>query len=211
MKPTSLIIADDHPMLLDGLSSLLEKIEGIRVLAKVLNGRELIDSLHYHLPDLILLDLNMPNVNGIDSLKFLQEYFPLMRVVIISSYYQPELIREIKKLGAKGFLPKTSSIQVLEEAIETVISGDLWFLEENADVQDISPFFIDNFMKKYQLTKREVEIIRMITSGLTSKEISEKLFLSEFTVNAHRRNISRKLNIHSPVGLLKFAKEQGLV
>ncbi|MDE3214490.1 MAG: response regulator transcription factor [Bacteroidota bacterium] len=205
-----LIIADDHPMLLDGLGSLLEKIEGIEVIAKVLNGRELIDSLQFHTPDLILLDLNMPNINGIESLKFLRQNYPMMKVVIISSYYQPELIREIRDLGARGFMPKSCSVQELREAIETVMGGQLWFQEQNSQVSDISPFFIDNFMKKYQLTKREVEIIRMITSGLTSKEISEKLFVSEFTINAHRRNISRKLNIHSPVGLLNFAKEQGL-
>lgn len=211
MKPTNLIIADDHPMLLDGLSSLLEKIEGIRVVAKVHDGRELKDSLQFHHPDLILLDLNMPHINGIESLKFLSENYPGLKVVIISSYYQPELIRQIRNLGAKGFLPKSSSVHQLREAIETVVSGSYWYQEQEGLHADISPFFIDNFMKKYQLTKREVEIIRMITTGLTSKEIAEKLFVSEFTVNAHRRNISRKLDIHNPLGLLKFAREQGLL
>ncbi len=209
--PTGIIIADDHPMLLEGLSAILGKIDGVKILATVSDGRSLIDSLQQYEPDLVLLDLNMPQMNGIDTLKMLQKRFPELKVIILSSYYQPELLKEIKSLGARGYLPKSSSVPVLQQAIETVASGQPWFEDGQNEVPEISPYFLDSFMKKYLLTKREVEIIRMIGNGLSSKEISEKLFVSEFTINTHRRNISRKLNIHTPVGLLNFAREQGLV
>jgi DNA-binding NarL/FixJ family response regulator len=209
--PIEIIIADDHAMLLEGLSAILGKIDGIKILATVADGRSLIDSLQYHKPDLVLLDLNMPQMNGIDTLKMLQQRFPKIKVIILSSYYQPELLKEIKSLGAKGYLPKSSSVPVLQQAIGNVANGKLWFEDKQIDDHEVSPYFLDNFMKKYLLTKREVEIIRMIGNGLSSKEISEKLFVSEFTINAHRRNISRKLDIHTPVGLLNFAREQGLV
>ncbi len=208
--PTGIIIADDHPMLLEGLSAILGKIDGIQVLATVADGRRLIDSLQLHGPDLILLDLNMPQMNGIDTLKMLQERFPELKVIILSSYYQPELLREIKSLGARGYLPKSSSVPVLQQAIERVADGKLWFEDAQNSFPEVSAYFLDSFMKKYLLTKREVEIIRMIGNGLSTKEISEKLYVSKFTINTHRRNISRKLDIHTPVGLLKFAKDHGL-
>jgi DNA-binding NarL/FixJ family response regulator len=209
--PIEIIIADDHPMLLEGLSAILGKIEGIKILATVADGRSLIDSLQQYDPDLVLLDLNMPQMNGIDTMKMLQERFTELKVIILSSYYQPELLKEIKSLGARGYLPKSSSVPVLQRAIETVAHGGFWFEDEQNTVPEVSPYFIDSFMKKYLLTKREVEIIKMIGNGLSSREISEKLFVSEFTINTHRRNISRKLNIHTPVGLIKFAREQGLI
>ena len=208
---TRVVIADDHPMLLDGLKSVLEKMEGILVLATVQNGHQLIDSLQLHAPDIILLDLNMPRLNGIETLRILKKKFPGIRVLILTSYQQPELIREIKQMGASGYLLKNSSEYVLKEAIEFIVSGGTWFREtELPEPAAVLPYFIDDFMKKYQLTRREVEIIRLISNGHTSREIGASLFVSEFTINAHRRNISRKLNIHSPVGLLKFAKEQGI-
>lgn len=209
--PIGIIIADDHLLLLEALTSILEKINNIKVLAAVPDGRSLIDSVQHNKPDLVLLDLNMPKMNGIDTMKVLKERFPKLKVIILSSYYQLELIKEIKSLGARGYLSKSSPLPVLCQAIESVINDKLWFNEKEMDVPEASPYFLDNFMKKYLLTKREVEIIRMIGKGLSSREISKKLFVSEFTINAHRRNISRKLDIHTPVGLLNFASEQGLV
>ncbi|MBS1737877.1 MAG: response regulator transcription factor, partial [Bacteroidetes bacterium] len=95
-------------------------------------------------------------------------------------------------------------------AIEKVINGNTWFPVMNESLESSSVFFADGFMKKYQLTKRELEIIRMIVAGIPTRQIGERLFVSEFTINAHRRNICRKLNVHTPVGLINFAKEHGL-
>ena len=157
------------------------------------------------------MDLNMPHLDGIDTLKILRNDFPDLSIIILTSYHQPDLVKEIKSLGAKGYLLKSCTAAELREAIRTVGKGKNWFPEEKSAEQSISPFFLDDFMKKYQLTKREVEIIRMVGQGLTTKEISGHLFVSEYTINAHRRNIARKLNIHTPVGLLNFARQSGLV
>lgn len=206
-----IIIADDHILFVDGLRVILEEIGDIEIMAAVNNGRQLLDCLHNMHPDLVLMDLNMPGLDGIETLKIMKEKFPHTKVVVLTSYYQQELIRDLESYGARGFILKSSSISQLKEAIYTAAGGGLWFTEEAPPKQSGSSYFIDDFMKKYQLTKREVEIIKMVASGQTTKSIADQLFISEFTVNAHRRNISRKINIHTPVGLLNFAKEQGLI
>jgi DNA-binding NarL/FixJ family response regulator len=211
LENKGIIIADDHSLFLEGLQSVLEKIEGVKVLAAVTNGRELIDSLQTNIPDIILLDLNMPHLDGIETLKIIKSQFPKIIVIVLTSYFQPELMREIKLLGANGYLSKNSSANRLKLAIEAVSAGSMWFADDFREETSPSHFFIDDFLKKYQLTRREVEIIRMAGKGLTSKVISQKLFVSEFTINTHRRNISRKLDIHTPLGLLKFAQEHRLV
>ncbi len=206
-----IIIADDHLLFVDGLRALLEEMGDIEIMAAVNNGRQLLDCLYKMHPDLVLMDLNMPGLDGIETLKILKEKFPNTKVMVLTSYYQQELIREMKLYGARGFILKSNSISRLKEAIYAVAGGGLWFTDEAQSEPYGSPYFIDDFMKKYHLTKREVEIIKMVASGQTTKAIAEKLFISEFTVNAHRRNISRKIDIHTPVGLLNFAKEHGML
>jgi DNA-binding NarL/FixJ family response regulator len=206
-----IIIADDHVLFVEGLCALLEELGEVEIMAKANNGRQLLDCLHNMHPDLVLMDLNMPGLDGIETLKILNGEFPNIKVIVLTSYYQPELIRDMRSNGAKGYLLKSGSITQLKETIDVVANGGLWFTDEAPPEQSGSPFFIDDFMKKYNLTRREVEIIKMVASGQTTKSIADRLFISEFTVNAHRRNISRKLGIHTPVGLLNFAKEQGLI
>ncbi|MDP4151519.1 MAG: response regulator transcription factor, partial [Bacteroidota bacterium] len=139
----------------------------------------------------------------------LQKEFPKIKVLIFTTYNQPKLVREVIQMGARGYLPKNSSSVTLKEAVQTVLAGKTWFSDER---QPASSAFdsADEFMKKYQVTPREVEILRKIAKGHTSKEIGEQLFISEFTINAHRRNICRKLNIYTPAGLVNFAREHGL-
>jgi DNA-binding NarL/FixJ family response regulator len=205
-----LLIADDHPLLVDGLVSVLEEIEDVLVLEPVGNGRQLIDRLKKLVVDVVLLDLNMPLLDGIASLKIIKTEFARVKVIIFTSYDQPKLIKEIKALGAEGYLLKTSNSTTLKKAILEVAAGQTWFPESIVESPELD-VQTDDFVKKYQITKREVEIIRMIAEGLTTKQIGDRLFVSEFTINSHRRNICRKLNIYTPVGLLNFAKEQGLV
>jgi DNA-binding NarL/FixJ family response regulator len=206
--PLRLIIADDHPLLVDGLRKVLEEMEDIQVLEPVGNGRQLIDRLRQTPAEIILLDLHMPQLDGIETLKILQKEFPLLKVLVFTSYNQPKLLREIRVLGAKGCLLKSNGSVALKEAVRAVAAGGHWFPDETAPAA--SDHFPDAFMKKYQVTQREVEILRKIAEGYTSKEIGKQLFISEFTINAHRRNICRKLDISTPVGLVNFAKEHGL-
>ena len=204
------IIADDHPMLIDGLKKVLEEIPGVEVIACVENGLQLLQVLRGNAADMVLLDLNMPKLDGIETLKILKKDFPRVKVIVFTNYGQPKLVREIRELGTHGYLLKNSGSTVIKEAVTAVAAGGTWFQDMQPEKEPDS-LLTDDFMKKYQLTGRETEIIGKIAKGLTTREIANELFVSEFTINTHRRNICRKLNIHSPVGLVNFAKEHGLV
>lgn len=208
--PLRLIIADDHPLLVNGLITVLEEMENVEILTPAANGRQLIEQLRKTPADIALVDLNMPQMDGIATLKILHIEFPALKVIVFTNYHQPNLITEIKNLGAKGYLLKTNNSVTVKEAILTVASGKLFFQTESEPA--VAPTqFEDDFTKKYQVTKREVEILRLIAQGYTTRQIGEQLYVSEFTINAHRRNICRKLNIYTPVGLLNFAREHGIV
>ncbi|HVM88714.1 MAG TPA: response regulator transcription factor [Puia sp.] len=210
MMTLRLVIADDHPLLVDGLQKVLEEIEGVRVVATAGNGRELINILRSNVVDIILLDLQMPKMDGIDSLKIIRKEFPKLKIIVFSNYGQDKLIKEIKLLGANGYLLKNVPSPTLKQAVVAIADGNNWFQDLHPEIRQ-SELFNNEFIKKYQLTERETEIIGKIAKGLTTKEIAGELFLSEFTINTHRRNICRKLNIYTPVGLINFAKEHGLV
>lgn len=205
-----LIIADDHPLLINGLISVLEEIPDVEILESAANGRQLIDRLGKTPADIALVDLNMPQLDGIATLKVLNKAFPALKVIVFTNYHQPKLIDEIKELGAKGYLLKTSDSFTVKQAIATVALGKTYFPEDSPAPSAVIPFE-DEFTKKYQITKREVEILTMIAHGLTTKQIGERLYVSEFTINAHRRNICRKLNIYTPVGLINFVREHGII
>ena len=209
-----IFIADDHPLLVDGLVRVLEEMPDTRVVETVGNGRRLLDRLREVPADLILLDLQMPQLDGLETLRVLRKEFPQIRVLIFTNYGQPKLVQEARSAGAMGYLSKNCSSGVLKEAVTRIAGGGVWF-GENADLpetgSEIKSYFMDDFMRKHQLTAREVDILRRVAQGSTSREIGEQLFVSEFTINAHRRNICRKLDIHTVVGLVNFAKENGLV
>jgi len=203
-----LLIADDHPLLVSGVALVLAEMKEVEVLEPVENGRQLLDRLRQTAVDLVLLDLNMPKLDGLEALKAIRRDFPDLRVLVFTSYDQPKLIHEIRALGAKGYLLKNAPSVVLKKAVTTVAAGGTWFEPEKPT---LAPVLVDDFMRKYQLTGREVEIIRLVGRGLTTRAIAERLFVSEFTVNTHRRNICRKLAVETPLELLRFAQEHGLV
>jgi DNA-binding NarL/FixJ family response regulator len=206
-----IIIADDHPLLVDGLRRMLEEMEGLQVLEPVSNGRQLLARLREQAVDMVLLDLHMPQLDGLETLRVLERELPALKILVFTNYNQPKLWREARSLGARGYLLKSCTAQTLREAVLTVLDGGTWFDDSGEASEADGTVFKDDFMKKYQITPREVEIIRKIAQGYTTKEIGEQLFVSEFTINAHRRNICRKLDIYTPVGLVNFAKEHGLV
>ncbi len=209
--PWRIIIADDHPLLVDGLKRMLEEMKDVQVLETVSNGRQLLARLREQAVDMVLLDLHMPQMDGLETLKMLQKDFPGLKILVFTNYSQPKFHSEARNLGARGFLLKSTTAQTLKEAVLTVFEGGTWFQEAGSPPATRDTAFTNDFMRKYQITQREVEILRMIAQGHTTKQIGEQLYVSEFTINAHRRNICRKLDIYTPVGLVNFAKEQGLV
>lgn len=210
MADLKIFIADDHQILIDGIISFFNELEGFEVIGYANDGINLLRDIAVKIPDIILLDLNMPKLDGISTLKKLKENYPNIKVIILSNYHQSQLIKETKSLGANGYVLKNGSKSDLLMAIETTQSGKLYFPEAEEVNLDTRLVFTDEFMKKHQLTKREVEIIRLVCEELSSKEIGEKLFIAEFTVTTHRRNILSKLGIKNTPGLINFAKQNGI-
>jgi DNA-binding NarL/FixJ family response regulator len=208
---TSIYIADDHQILIDGLIAFLQNIEGINVVGYANDGHMLLRELNNLNPDIILLDLNMPKLDGIKTLEKIVKDFPRIKVIILSNYNQTQLIKQTQKIGAKGYLLKNGSKNELLDAIEQVRNGFEYFSIKEVANEEVTAKFGDNFKLKYQLTKREVEIIQLVSKGSSSIEIADKLFITENTVNTHRRNILYKIDVKNVAGLIAFARDNGLI
>lgn len=209
MASLKIYIADDHQILIDGLISFLNELEGFEVIGYANDGQSLLQEIATKTPDMILLDLNMPKLDGLSALKKLKISYPNIKIIILSNYHQSQLIKETKDLGAAGYVLKNGSKSDLLKAIITAQSGNKYFPEVENQLTN-SLVFTDEFMKKHQLTKREVEIIQLVCQEMSSKEIGDKLFISEFTVTTHRRNILGKLGIKNTPALINFAKQNGI-
>ncbi|MEO8171696.1 MAG: response regulator transcription factor [Sediminibacterium sp.] len=212
MIRSRIVLADDHQFLLEGVTAILKEEPSLEVVATAQNGFELMELLTHHRPDLVILDMNMPRFDGLKCLDQIKERFPTVKVLVLSNYSQPELVEEVKKKKADGYLIKNSSAAELKEAIAVVLSGTKHFpeAEQMNQVADDSYFF-DDFLKKYQLTKREVEIIKLVCHEMNTREIAATLFLSELTIKTHRRNILRKLDLKNVAGLINFAKQNQII
>lgn len=211
MSSTSLYLADDHQILIDGLTAFFDNTEGLEVIGHANDGMTLLRELNHKKPQIILLDLNMPKFDGLKTLQRLVLDYPQIKVIILSNYDQAHLIKETEKMGAKGYLLKNGSKQELLEAIETVKNGGTYFNIKEAEEETGDEVFVDVFKKRFQLTKREIEIIRLVCNGASTPELSKKLFIAENTVNTHRRNIMYKLDVKNVAGLIGFARENGLL
>lgn len=210
MQNLKIFIADDHQILIDGIIAFFNELEGFEVIGHANDGLSLLQEIATKTPDIILLDLNMPKLDGIATLKKLRGNYPNIKIIILSNYHQSQLIKETKDLGADGYVLKNGSKSDLLNAIETTQSGKFYFPEEKEVDPNTPLVFTDEFMKKYQLTKREVEIIKLVCEALSSKEIGDKLFIGELTVTTHRRNILSKLGLKNTPALINFAKENGI-
>ncbi len=209
---SKIVLADDHRFLLDGIITVLKEIPGVEIVATVHNGFELMDAVAREKPDLVITDLNMPGYDGMQCLQKIKTNYAAIKVLVLTNYIQPELMDEVKKMQADGFLNKNSTAAQLKEAVDIILAGQKYFpaAAEGKTLPDDS-YFMDDFLKKYQLTKREVSIIRMISREMSTKEIAAELFLSDLTINTHRRNIFRKLEIKNIAGLMNFAKQNMLL
>ncbi|MCE3283469.1 MAG: response regulator containing a CheY-like receiver domain and an DNA-binding domain [Chitinophagaceae bacterium] len=207
-----IVIADDHELLIQGLKTIVDDIENVELAATLNNGNDLLGYLDKHRVDLVMLDLNMPGYDGLRCLKIIKQLYPLTKVMVLTSYNQPELVNEVRAMNAEGFLIKNTSSTELKEAITAILAGEKHYptLKELQPAMDTGYYF-DDFLKKFQLTKREVDIIRHVCTGMSSKQVASALHLSEFTVNTHRKNILRKLNVGNVAGLVNFAREHQLI
>ena len=207
-----IILADDHQLFIQGVRTVLEEMPDIRVEDTVNSGKDLMEKVYNSRPDLVLLDLNMPGLDGLKCLEQIKRDRPDVKVLVLTNYNQPELVQEVKRLRADGFMVKNSTAFELKEAVGQVLSGKPFFNPfDKTQVLDENSYFFDDFLKKFKLTRREVDVIRLVCCEYSSKQIAAELNISEFTVTTHRKNIVRKLNIKNVAGLVSFAREHHLI
>ena len=198
-----LLIADDHNLFIEGLQLILADQPNIEITDIAGDGKELMEIVRKRKPDVILLDINMPEINGIDALKFLKREFCDIKVIMLSTYNEDHLVEKAKTLGANGYLLKNVIKADLVQTINLVYQGNSCFPYRppfNRSTTDS----VDNFLLQFNITKRENEILQLIKDGLTNQQISQMLHLSIYTVETHRKNIMQKLKLKTPAELVKF-------
>lgn len=208
------IIAEDQTIVLHALILMLKTLKNIEVIGSAQNGDELLKLLERTRPDVILTDINMPVLSGIDASRIINEKMPWIKVIALSVYDHPVYIKKMFKNGAKGFVSKFATEQELEKAINTVFGGEIYISEEisRTMLRDFSEIENSNVTSDYfSLTSREIEIIQLLADGLFTREIAEKLFISDKTIERHKTNILKKLNLRNTPQLIREAILKGII
>jgi two-component system, NarL family, nitrate/nitrite response regulator NarL len=209
-NPLRIFIVDDHQIVIDGLDVLIGFESDFEIVGTSNDPSTVIETLQNFEVDVLLTDTNMPQLSGIELCKLVRKNFPNIKVLALSMNTEGETIREMVAAGSSGYILKTTSKQDLITALKTVGEGKKYFAQEalqNLLDASAKPQVSD----EEELTPRELEIIKLIYEDLSNKMIADQLFISERTVETHRRNIYRKTNTQTVVGLLKFARERKIV
>lgn len=206
---TQVFIVDDHPMVVAGLQSLMSRLPGIEVAGAVSNAFDAIPFLKKNDVDVILLDINLPDISGIDLCKKIHVEFPQIKIIGISTFSERSYISRMIENGASGYLIKSASAEEIADAIETVLKGKIYLSVSMEHV--MRPLSITPNDALPALTKREKEILAHIAEGLTNNQIAEKLFISPLTVDSHRKNLLTKLKVNNTALLIRVAIENNLI
>ena len=203
---TRVAIVDDHPMVAEGIQSILESYDDVEVIATLSNGQEVIDRVESLDPDVILLDLNMPGIGGLSTTEIILERRPETRILILSMHDSPEYITSALSHGAVGYVLKDVPTDEIKRAIDAVMAGQSYLC--TGAQGSLKPAEGD---EREQLTNREQTILLQLAQGRSNKEVAEALDISVRTVETHRKNIKRKLGISSTAGLTRYALEHGVL
>jgi two-component system, NarL family, response regulator NreC len=207
---TKILLADDHVLVRQGFKMILSAQPDLQIVGEAGNGREVLELAEKLQPDLVIMDVTMPELNGIEATRRLSDVAPRARVLALSMHKDAVYVREILRAGARGYLLKDSAAEDLIAAVRSVAKGEAW----------LSPTVSDAVLTDYRrhvtdpldlLTSREREVLQMIAEGKTNKEIATTLNLSVYTVEAHRGRVMEKLNLHSTGELVRFALRAGLI
>lgn len=201
--PIRALIVDDHTLFNNGLKAMLADEPTIDVVGQVYVSKDTSHAVARLLPDILLLDFNMPGTNGLEMTKQLLSSFPKLNILILSMYNEQRFIDDFRKAGAKGYILKTVDVYELVKAIQTVAKGDTIFKTQTQANNHAD----DRFVKKISITTRELEVIKYIREGLTSQQIADKMNVSFYTIETHRRNIHLKLDVKSTAELIRFMEE----
>lgn len=208
------LIADDHKLVRDGIKLYLESDPSIQVVAEAGNGDEVIQLVNIYEIDLLLLDINMPGLDGAAVAEQLKKSHPEIKILALTMLNETQYVRQMLRAGAKGYLLKSCSQETLLNAIHTIMNGETYFGQDimKSMMEAMAPRPRNKVLRSYnvELTKREREVLKLITKEMTNQEIAEKLFISPRTVEVHKRNLLEKTGSKNIVGLVLYALEKGL-
>jgi len=210
---TNILIADDHQLFREGMVNLLSDASNIEIVAQAENGREAVDMAIIHNPDIIIMDIRMPELSGVQATEQIKEQLPDMKIIALSMHSEKHYVKGMLEAGASGYLFKNCTYTQLINAIETVQAGKKYLGDEITDV--LIDDYLDNKNENgeapAELTDRELEVLKLYADGKTTREISEELFVSVKTVGTHRQHIQEKLGIKTTVEMIKYAIRNGLI
>ncbi|QHV97717.1 response regulator [Spirosoma endbachense] len=210
------LLTDDHEIILDSLSLLLSRIEGVEVVGTLIDSRKVVDFLHVNDVDILLTDMDMPDLNGINLTLKVRQLFPNLKILMLTVSEDADNIREAFRAGISGYVMKKAGKAELEKALRTIARGEKYFSEsvmtqlvalpvEPIRPTDEAPALLT------PLTDREIEIIRLVAQELSTNAIADTLFISPGTVETHRHNILRKLGVKNSIGIIKYALKHGIL
>ena len=213
-KKIRLLLADDHPVVRRGMRSCLEGIQHVEVVDEAVDGREALKKVKELAPDIVLMDIDMPNMNGLEATQKIREEVPDTRVLILSVHSNKDYVLQIIRSGAQGYVLKDASPADLVRAIESVDNGEPFFSP------DVSQIVLNQYLEEagaeadgdtVKLTTRERQVLAMIAGGQSNKEMASSLGVGVRTIETHRERVMNKLDIHSVAGLTKYAITNGIV
>lgn len=215
-RKINVLLADDHPAVRYGIKAIFEMEDAINICAEAESGDEVLEKVRKYPVDLVMMDVNMPTLNGIEATRILHKEYPDIKVLAFSMYDEQQNIINILKAGAHGYLLKAANRDEIMDAINTIMNGNRYITKELADkvlysiVVDSASDAPDNDVEDPVLSKREEQILKLIAEDNSYKEIAEKLNISKRTVDTHRYNISKKLGIKSVAGLIRYVISNNL-
>jgi DNA-binding NarL/FixJ family response regulator len=213
MKAFRILIADDHEVARRGIRALLENHPGWEVSAEAKDGREAVERASQLKPDLVLLDIGMPNLNGIDAARQILTACPTIHILILTMHYSPQVVQEVLAVGARGFILKSDAGRDLITAVEAVQDDRTFFTSQVTEMVVggyLNPLRKEAPVPRNRLTPRERQVVQLLAEGKTSKEVAVALNLSVKTAETHRTNIMRKLDLHSVADLTLYALRNGI-
>lgn len=211
-KMINILIADDHQMFIDGLKALLRREKNIHIAGEVSNGLDALAFIKKQQPDLLITDISMPGMSGVELTRQVKQLYPEVKVLVLSMYNDREIVGEILMSEAEGYILKNTGRQELINAIQRIADNSTYYSNEVLNIM-MTRLKRQKAIEKNtaQLTTREIEIVKLIMEEYSSEEIAGKLFISKRTVDTHRKNIIQKTSTRTLVGLIKFAIENNLV
>ena len=208
-----ILIADDHKIVREGLSMLIENQQTMKVVGLAKNGREAVDLALDLIPDVIIMDITMTDLNGVDATRLIHKKYPDIKIIALSMHSDRQFVSGMLDAGASGYLLKDCAFEELINAINEVLKNRFFLSYEITDVV-IKDYLIKSSKKSFSnfssLTDREREVLQLLAEGKSTKEAAKILFVSVKTIEGHRSKIMQKLNIHHMAGLIKFAIKEGL-